>query len=273
MRKVLLVATLVALGLAGTAYAATVVTNVYVLGGSVTPKKSGTKAHPVPIATTSSYTVNTKPAGERPNVIQKIVFTAAGVQAHLNSFPTCSTSVLTAKGPSGCPAGSLIGTGHFIAEVGPASSQSGPQIIPSCRVELSVYNGGGDSLSYYVYETKASGECPQQTPSAFEATLAVQKANNPAKETLVQTINVPVSVRHPANNTAIDAATLQAVVNIPLKVKTTKPHKVKGKKVAGKRIGLFETIFCPANHKRNVTETFTPEHGSAQTVTLNLACK
>jgi hypothetical protein len=268
MRRVLLIATLVALGLAGTAYAAIQVSNVYVVTGKVTPKKSGTKAHPVPIASTIAYTVTTRPKGERPNVISQLVFTVQGVQAHTNSFPTCSTSRLnnTSQGPSTCPKASLVGTGFFLAEVGAAGKQSGPQIIPSCRVELSIYNGGGNSLSYYIYTTKAAGECPAVAPFAFVAHVAEKGT------TLVQTIKVPPSVRHPGNNTKIDAATIKAFASLPLKTITTKSKKVKGKTVKGKKVGFFESILCPPNGRRHVSVKFTLENGKSQTATANVAC-
>ena len=59
MRRSLLIAALLVLGTAGTAYAATVVTNVYVVSGKITPLKSGTKAHPKPAGIALGYTVGT----------------------------------------------------------------------------------------------------------------------------------------------------------------------------------------------------------------------
>lgn len=256
MRRIMLIATLVALGLAGTAYAATVVTNVYVVTAKGTPLKSGTKAHPKPAGITISYTVSTIPKGERPNVVKTLVLTVQGAQVHPNDFPPCSTSVLDSTGPSGCPKGSLVGTGYFIAEIGPASSQKGKQL--TCRVELSIYNGGGKSLSYYVYENPANkGECPTSTPVAFAAQL------KEAGTTLVQTVDVPFPVRHPGGNNAIDASVIKSSVTIP--VKTTK--------VKGKTVGFSETTLCPTNHKRHISIKFTLENGRSHSATANAACK
>ncbi len=256
MRKIPLIATLVALGLAGTAYAATVVTQVYVVTAKVT-KKSGTKAHPKPFGASIGYTVKPTPSSDRPNVVKTVVTTIAGVRVHPNAFPTCSTSKLNSGGPSTCPKGSQVGTGFLIAEVGLASDPSSK--VLTCRVDLTVYNGGGNSLSYYVYANSAnSNECPssQVKPTAF-AVKATEKGT-----TLVQTINVPFSVRHPGNSTTLDAATLQASVSIP----------AKSRKVKGKTVNLVESIACPLNHKRHISLKFTTENGKSQTATANAAC-
>jgi hypothetical protein len=261
MRRVLLIATLVALGLAGTAYAATVVTNVYLIKATNTPLKSGTKAHPKPAGVTITYTVHTTPKGERPNATKQLIVSIAGVQAHPNAFPTCSTSTLNSKGPSACPKGSLVGTGFNIFEAGPANKQSGPQV--TCRVELNVYNGGGNSVTYYGFVNPANkNECPSSgafavKPIAFAAHL------KEAGTTLIQTLNVPFSVRHPGNNTALDAAIIDSHVTI----------KVLSRKIKGKTVGYGESIACPANHKRHFSIKFTLENGRSQTATANTACK
>jgi hypothetical protein len=256
MRKIPLVATLVALGLAGTAYAATVVTQVYVVSAKLT-KKSGTKAHPKPLAASIGYTVKPTPPGDRPNVVKTVVTTIAGVRVHPNAFPTCSTSKLNSGGPSTCPKGSQVGTGFLIAEVGLASDPSSKLL--TCRVDLTVYNGGGNSLSYYVYSNPShANECQssQVKPIAF-AVKAQLKGT-----TLVQTVNVPFSVRHPGNNSSLDAATIQVSVTIPAKTR----------KLKGKTVGLTESVACPANHKRHVSLKFTSESGKSQTATANAAC-
>jgi hypothetical protein len=257
MRKVLLTTALVVLGLAGAAYAATVVTNVYVVKATGT-LQSGTLAHPRPAGATISYTVSTIPKGKRPNVVKQQVVTIEGTRLHTNAFPTCSTSKLNATGPSSCPKGSLVGTGFFIVEVGPASSQSGKQL--TCRVDLSVFNGGGNSLSYYTYANTANkNECPSSSvqPLAVAAHVAEKKT------TLVTTLKIPAVDRHPGNNTAVDAAVIQSQVKFP----------VKSRKIKGKTVGFAETILCPANHRRHVTIKFTLENGKSQTATANAACK
>lgn len=262
MRKVLLTTALVVLGMASAAYGAVVVTNVYVVKATSNPVKSGTKTHPKPAGATINYTVSTMPKGKRPNEVKSLLVSIAGVQAHTNAFPTCSTSKLNSKGPNGCPKGSLVGSGFNIFEVGPANNQSGSQII-TCRVDLKIYNGGGNSLTYYGYANPANqGECPSTgafavKPVAFASHL---KENG---TTLVQTLNVPFSVRHPGNNTALDAAVIQSHVTIG----------VHSRKIKGKTVGFGESILCPANHERHFSIKFTLEDGKSQTATANAACK
>lgn len=253
MRKVLLLTTLVVFGVAGVAYGA--VSNVYVVRGKISPLKSGTKAHPVPISTTISYTVTTVPKGQRPNIVKTLQITVQGVQAHTNDFKACSTSRLNdpTEGPSTCPKGSLIGSGYFIAEIGPSSSQK--TVSLTCRADVKLYNGGAGTLSYYAYaRAGVKGECPL-TPMAFAATV-----KNTAQG-LQQTINIPAPIRHPGATT--DAAAIKAVVSVPLS--TTK--------VKGKTVGLTESIACPVNHQRQIKVRFTLENGKAQLVTRDVPCK
>ncbi len=268
MRRILLIATLVALGVAGTAYAATVITDVYVVKATITPKKSGTKAHPRPASETIAYSVKTTPAGDRPNTVQKVVVKIAGVQTHTNDFPTCSTSKLNSTGPSSCPKNSLVGSGFFIVEGGLASSPSSN--IVTCRVELSIYNGGGNSLSYYIYpDPSRSNECTAAegaTPTAFAVGM------KEVGTTLVTTVNVPYSVRHPGGQSTADSAVIQTSETIPVKTTRLKGKKVHGKFVPGKKVAFGETIGCAPNHKRHVSITFTTESGKSETATANSPC-
>jgi hypothetical protein len=228
---------------------------VYVVTGKITPKKSGTVAHPRPIATTIAYTTRTIPKGQRPNVVSKLVITIAGVRGNTNAFPTCSTSRLNnpKQGPGTCPKNSLVGRGFFIADIGPSNTST---IALTCREDLSIYNGGGGSLSYYAFVNPAAPKhCPTSTP-ALAFAVHVREAGT----TLIQTINVPPPLRHPA--TGFDAAVIQATATIG----------VKTRKVHGKTVGLGESIFCPVNHKRHISIKFTLENGKSQTATANVPC-
>lgn len=256
MRKILLLAMLAAFGIAGAAYAASTVTNQYTLTAKMTPVKSGTPQHPVSIGTNLQYLTGTKPAGARPNLVQTLQFALQGIRAHTNDFPACGTSRLTTagEGPTTCPNGSLVGTGYFLAEIGATGKQS-PGSAP-CRAELSVYNGGNNTLSFYLYERPGvAGECPMTPPMAFVATLRQTNSQ------LFEKVTIPEAVRHPVPG--VDVSAVKTVVNLPAKTKTVKKKKV----------GLFESISCPANHQRQVAATFTLENGTAQKVTRLVACK
>lgn len=266
MRKILFLTLLGVLGLASAAYAATTVTNQYLIKASITPKKSGTKAHPTPIGTTLSYTVTTKPtAGERPNVVKSEAVTIQDVQAvNDNAFKACSTSRLLdpTEGPSTCPAGSKIGSGYFVAMIGPSTDQSA-KAQTTCRVDDTLYNGGNGKLVYYFYINPANttpvAECPAtpNLPATMVATLKATKAG------LEQSFTIPQLVRHPVlAGLTLDSSAISTSQNLP--AATTK--------VKGKKVGLLESIGCPANGQRQVSIKFTLENGQAKTATREVAC-
>jgi hypothetical protein len=255
MRRVLLIATLVALGAAGAAYAASSVQNVYVFTSktSIKPVKSGTKQHPVAIGSVVEYTTSTIPSGSRPNVVDQIVFKIQDVREHTNRFPACGTSVLNSKGPSHCRKGSKIGSGSFTVEIGPSSNQS--QVALTCHPLVTVYNGGNHTLTYYVTSNNSADPalCHSAKPIAFSATLT--KHGND----LTQTIKIPQAVRHPV--TGFDAAATDTILSLPVKQNK-------------KKVGLFESIGCPANHQRQIRAVFTTEsNGTSSPVTRLVPCK
>jgi hypothetical protein len=260
MRKAVLLGMVIALGAAGAAYAASNLTNQYVIKTfKVGPKKSGTKAHPVSIGTTVNYTVGTKPPGSRPAVVKSETITIQGVRANSNKFPTCSSSRLldSSQGPSTCPKGSLVGTGYFKAMIGPSSNRAA---TTPCRVDLSVYNSGNNRETYYLYVKTPgqNGECPNPPgtlPVAMTAKLSETKRGN-----LVQTFTLPEIVRHPING--FDSAPTFATL-------TTRNLTTK---VKGKKVGALESIACPPNHARQLAIKFTLENGSSRTATRNAAC-
>jgi hypothetical protein len=256
MRKIWLLATLLAFGVAGAAYAATAVQNVYVVKASMKPVKSGTPTHPVPIGAHLEFTTTTIPKGQRPNLVKTIQFALQGTRAHTNEFKACSTSRLNdpTQGPATCPAGSKIGSGHFQAAIGPTGNQS--QILLSCRAELVVYNGGNNTLSFYILPNAGkNGECPLATGQAFPAKVKQTKSQ------LTETVTVPDKVLHPAPGT--DVASVDTVLDVSLKKTTVKK----------KTVGLFESISCPGNHQRQVSAKFTLENGKSQQATRLVPCK
>jgi len=263
LRRSLLIAVIAALGITGAAYAASKVTNHYVLKAKVTPIKSGTKQHPTPIGTQISYTVSAVPTGDRPNVVKSEDVTIQGVQANTNDFKGCDTSRLInpSEGPSTCPKGSQIGTGYFMAKIGPSSSQSSKTEV-TCRVDLTVFNGTNHKIIYYIYRNAANkNECPA-TPDLPTTMVASLKETNAG---LVQSFTIPEHVRHPTvagSNVALDSAAVSTVVQIPAATTTVKNHKV----------GLVESISCPTNHQRHIAITFKLENGTSETATRLVPC-
>jgi len=267
MRKTLLLAVAIALGVAGTAYAVVTVTNHYTYHTKVTPTKSGTRAHPRPVALHVDVTATATPAGYRPNIVKTIDLTGQGLQQHTNFFPACGTARLTdpAEGPATCPKGSLAGTGFFIVWISKPGDQTPSGKVTVCRVEMSIYNGGNHTLSIYVYSNGKAGECPLPQPAAFHANLPHTGRG------LVLTFTIPQALRHPTVGTVtFDAAAIQASADLPAK-QTTVKHK-KGNKTIKTKVGLFESISCPHNHQRFTSTKLTLENGHSNTLTRLVRC-
>jgi hypothetical protein len=253
------------LALAGAAYAATV-TPKYILHAKVSPTKSGTARHGVPIASQFGFNVTTAPPGQRPPVVQGYRFYFQGVRANLKYFHACSTSTLNSKGPSGCRAGSKIGTGSFTVALGPSASTT---IAGTCVADLGIYNGGGNTLIFYVFKGTETNACPLPAPGEFTVVVRLSKAHK--GRDMVQNFSVPTALRHPV--TGVDAAVIKATTSVN-KVTTVRTVRVGGRKVK-RTIGLFESEYCPPNHQRNVQATFTPEGQATngRLATAHVACK
>jgi hypothetical protein len=270
MRKAVLLGLIGAFAIAGAAYGATTVTNVYVVHGRIKPTRSGTKTHPKPIGGHISFTISTIPAGDRPNIVKTILLRIQGLAENTNRFPACGTARLTnpAEGPTTCPAHSLVGTGFLMADISQPGDQTPTGHVLTCRVELSIYNGGDHTLTYYIYKgTPPAGEteCPLASNEAFVAALTKTSKG------LVESATFPQDVLHPTvAGVTYDAALIQSSVKIIARAKKVEEGPAGHKKAVV--IGLFATNSCPANHKRQVALTFRQEDGGSRTVTKLLKC-
>jgi hypothetical protein len=178
------------------------------------------------------------------------------------------------EGPSTCPRFSLFATGYLIAEVSKHDDQSPSGMVLTCRVELSIYNGGDHTLTYYLYAAPnapaSQMECPSSGPAAFKPVAFVSALTHTAKG-LVQTATFPQQVLHPTvAGVTYDAAVIKSSVNISIIAKRVKKGPAGHKKTV--TIGLFATTFCPANHERQTALTFTQENGGSKTVTRLVRC-
>lgn len=285
MRKGLILGLLAALSVAGVAYGATTVVNTYKLNARVTPARSGTALKPVPVATHVDFTVGAVPKGDRPNIVKTIDVRIAGLKENTNRFPACGSARLTdpAQGPGTCPAGSQIGKGYFVSEVSTPNNQT--KTLITCRAEVTVFNGGNHTLTYYVYKgSPVAGQpvpCPLPRNEAFVATLTSTRAG------LVQTMTIPQELRHPSlNGVTYDASLVRAFIDIrsisktvtrtvrsrAVRTKAGKKARATRTKKVKTRIGLFESVSCPANHQRQVEAKFTQENGRSKTVTRLVRC-
>jgi hypothetical protein len=270
MRRAVILGLIGAFAIAGAAYGATTVTNVYTVHGRVIPVKSGVKTHPKPAGGHISFTVSTNPSGDRPNIIKTIVLRVQGLIENTKRLPACRIARLTnpAEGPASCPKHSLAGKGHLIADISKQGDQTPSGHVTTCRVELYIYNGGNHDLSYYVFAKAVQppkNECPSSGPAAFKPVAFVATLTATSKG-LVESATFPQALLHPTiAGTTYDAALIKSSVTIIQQSKrvATIPHF----------IGLFATNFCPANGKRQVALTFRQENGSSKTVTKLVKCE
>lgn len=266
MRTAASLAIVAAIAIPAAALAATT-GNSYVVKATVTPVKSGTAMKPVPVGAQLQVNISAAHAGSRPAAVKTYRFAFQGIRENTNSFPACGTSRLTdpTEGPTTCPKGSQIGTGYFIADVGPSTDQT---VTLTCRAELTVYNGGNHSLSLYVYAAKTAtpAPCPLAQPYAVNAHLK-QAAGN-----LVETFDIPAQLQSvTVGGKTLDVGATTDVVNLPVS-KLVKSKKVHGKTVK-QQVGLFESVSCPPNHQRHVGVTFTDAQGAMRTATRLVACR
>lgn len=268
MRRILMLTAIGALGLAGVAYAASTLTNVYVLKAKITPKKSGTATHPKTISTKLEWDVSTQPAGQRPNVVRGYKIFYEGIRENTPDFPGCGTSALSGAtgSPSKCPKGSEIGSGFLIVEVGP-TGQNNSSYNATCRAEVTVFNGGSHNLTLFISSGAPVGGQP--SPCAIPGGHDAINANlRQSKAGISESFSVPQDLRHPANG--LDAAVIRAVTDIGAKSTTIK-KKVHGK-IVREHVGLFESVSCAKNHQRQVAVTFTDENGVGRKRTTLVPC-
>jgi hypothetical protein len=266
MRKTLLLTCVGALGLAGAAYAATTVTNDYVIAAKVTPKKSGTQAHPRTVARYLQWDVSTAPPGRRPANTRGYQIGTVGLQQNTTNFPGCGTSKLAATGPAGCPRGSMIGSGFAIIEVGP-TGQNNSSYNGLCRADEDLFNGGSNNETLYVFKGPQHGGEPAPCPIPNgHAEVNINLTRQATR--MIETFSLPEALLHPAPGT--DASIVHEAITIPPKSRTVR--RGHGTARSARRVGLFESVYCPANGQRQVAITFTREDGIAQTRTTLVPC-
>lgn len=263
MRRILLLVPLVALAMAGVAYAA--IQNLYTITAEIHSSGGGTPAHPKPAMVRVGWSVDTSPAGERPATVSKYSISLAGIQTANHHFRGCGTSTLDSKGPSGCPAGAWVGGGHLIIEAGPAGTNDSVY-NGRCRAEVSIFNGGDHSLSLYVYQGSQRHGAPAPCPlPGGPVTIDVSLHNFPGG--LLETFTMPPDLLHIFGT---DSAVVQGVLGIPRRRKIV--HRRFGHRVVVHRVGLLESTGCLPDHQRYVSMTFTREDGVSDTRRILIPC-
>jgi hypothetical protein len=255
------------LAVGAVAWGAASVTNVYVVSASVTPVKSGTRHHPKPIASALEWDVSTSPPGQRPATVKRYTISYQGIHENTTLFPACATSTLARANASAssCPRGSRIGSGFLIFELG-ATGFSNSGYNPTCTSSLALFNGGFHDLTLLIYEGKpAPGQPTECTLPGNHVAINVNLLRT--RHGVKESFRMPIELLHPVPG--FDTAVIRGVIR--MKAKHRVVSRMGGVRVR-RRVGLFQSFFCPASHQRRVAMTFFREDGSNQTTTSLVAC-
>jgi hypothetical protein len=265
----LLLIALVLLGAAGAASAAASVNNTYTIAASVRPLKSGTLLHPKPISTSLEWSVGTAPPGERPANVSWYAISYRGIDENTTLFVGCRPSRLSKARATvnSCPRGSEIGTGFLIFEIG-ATGFNSASYIPTCTASLVLFNGGHHDLTLFVYEGHPRPDQPAEC-SIPGRHVAIDVHILHSRRGISETFRVPTKLLHPAPG--LDTTVVHAVIHV--RAKTRVVGRRSSARSGRRRIGLFESFFCPPSHRRRVSITFKREDGGVQTRTALVRCK
>jgi hypothetical protein len=252
MRKfAIFLVTALVLSLTAAAYAAQ--TNKYTLTGSTSPTTAGSKKSPRAVGIRFGFTV-AEAAGQRPAVVGKYAIKFAGTRVNTSVADRCSTSVLESKGPSGCPAKSIVGTGFIENQTGNTANPNDKSI--ECNAALSVVNHGANRASIYVQGSPTQSDRRKRCAIELAAPIPARFSNARTGSTL--TFTVPQSLRHPGAPT---------ISNAVVKVTSSIKRMTKGGK------GFYESIGGCVSRKRTMSVRFTTEAGATTTATKKVACR
>lgn len=257
MRRIVVVATALAVLIAAaTAYAAGGF-NTYTATVKASPNKAGSSNSPAALAFTERYQASgtgsnrTAPLTHIKSKIYGIVNTGKG-------FPTCTLAkIQAAKTDTVCPKGSLVATGAITALLGPTADQSAsnPSVVP-CNPLIHAYNGGPGKVVYFFVDvapnhTCANGAITTGTVGPFQGTIKKNGKNLIIDTPIPSFVSFPL----PGVEGSLTSETL---------------HWLKlTKKINGKTKAYNASVGCKS-HKRPYSHTFTAEqNGQKQSATVS----
>jgi hypothetical protein len=253
-KKVLSLATVLAVAVAAIAYAQTQ-TNTYDVQANTSPKKAGTSKKAVPVGIEFNFQVG-EANNLRPAVIEKYSIKFGGLRTNTNSFPGCTPAQLRAD-KDACDK-AIVGSGFVKNNSGAVNNKSDRSVV--CNLELTVYNSRNNRGMLLLEGGPGQPEnrvCPIEFGPAngIIPTNYVRSRSGSALE-----FTVPENLRHPL--ATLDNSLYDSKTNI-------KRMTVRRK---GKTKGYYESIGGCRNGRRSVTVTFTPEDGPAQRASTFAAC-
>jgi hypothetical protein len=282
MRKLLTVAAaaLVALAVAGLAYAA----NVYTVDGSTSPRGKGSANRPLPVSLNFGYTVQDENPANRGTPVEKYFIGAEGLVTYPEAFPTCSGGSDGAnnqdiKVVKRVCRRARVGGGIIKAYAG---ARQDPTQKLNCVLELNLYNlepgnygvrgrigrkhGGlairidGVQPMPPSLEDRYKGQCATAQNEAILAPYAQTRIKGVRSDELRFT--VPQSLLHPSG--------LDTVVQF---VESAVRKRTARKRVGGqmRRVGFYSAVGCKGN-QRSIQVTFISETGQRTPITEDRRC-
>ncbi|HEX2087486.1 MAG TPA: hypothetical protein VHF89_17515 [Solirubrobacteraceae bacterium] len=234
----------------------TEVTNTYKVEGSTSPAREGSARNPVPIQIDFDYEVGTTD-GRRPSPIEKYSIRFGGVIVNQAVAPRCSKTTLDNEGPSGCPRGSIVGSGFIENETGNRSDPNDKSI--TCNASVQVINGPGNGGNLYVAGSPNSTD--PRTRCAIELAAPIPFRFVRRGSAIALEFEVPDTLLHPLPTLS------NAVKRVQSRVRRIT------RRIRGKRRGYFESRGpCPRN-RRLITVVFDPEEGEQATAQDRAPCR
>lgn len=237
MRKFALLATaasVVAIPVAGVAYAATVDQSINV---TVSPTKAGTKAKPAPIKLKVDIKTVKKVESETFATKTAVISFDKNIVFNTSSFKTCSKATVQAN-EGNCPSGSKVGSG---SAVGNALGQTQ-------NLKVSAFNGPSNTLNLHV-----TGSAPLAIDSVIVGKLGTASGKYGRK----LSVTIPDNLQQPLPGvfatltsfiTTIDKKTSKGKPYVGLKGCSSKKLNFKGDFVFtdGTKVTATDTVACKA---------------------------
>jgi hypothetical protein len=284
MRKLLIpvLAALVAIAVAGIAYAA----NVYTVDGDTAPHGKGSAAKPLPVSLDFDYTVADSDPANRGIPVKKYFIGAEGLVTYPEAFPSCSGGASGANAQDPATAAKAckkarVGGGIIKALVG---ARNNPTSSANCVLNLNLYNlkpgnygdagkigknGGlairidGDPPPPPSIDDQYKGQCLAAQHASILAQYKTVKIKGVTSDELQ--FVVPPELLHPAQGLDV---TVRQVASSIKKLVSKKPITIKGKK---RKVGFYSAVGCKGG-KRSIQVTFVSETGQKSPVTKDKAC-
>jgi len=282
MRKLLIpvLAALVAIAVAGIAYAA----NVYTVDGDTAPHGKGSAAKPLPVSLDFDYTVADSDPANRGIPVKQYRIGAEGLVTYPEVFPSCSGGASGANAQDPATAAKAckkarVGGGIIKALVG---ARNNPTSSANCVLDLNLYNlkpgnygdagkigknGGlairidGDPPPPPSIDDQYKGQCLAAQHASILAQYKTVKIKGVTSDELQFT--VPPELLHPAQGLDVTVRQVASAIK-----KITAKKKINGVK---RKVGFYSAVGCKGG-KRSIQVTFVSETGQKSPVTKDKKC-